>query len=209
MLLLHCPNCQYDNKAGAPFCARCGVPLDLKSCPAGGTYDAMTATPANPNVVPPPLASPARAMRAWPLIVVATAAGGLPLLWMYRDRMPLPRAWQLQAQNAPASVPTPVAPPTQLPPAASVAAPAPVPASVEPGKRDAKKNEPARKNAASSRVAREAAEAELAKRPVQSAPPAAPQAAEPTTAPKEAAPTSPKCTPGLATIGFCDPQATH
>ena len=72
--------------------------------------------------------------RAWPLIVVAIVAGGIPLLWMNRANLPLPKAWQLQGPNAAGSAVTPVAPPPLLTPAAPpmpvpVAAPAPVPAS--------------------------------------------------------------------------------
>jgi hypothetical protein len=55
------------------------------------------------NSLPPVVAQDApkeETTRAWPLILVAVAAGGIPLLWMNRDRMPLPKAWQIASPQA-------------------------------------------------------------------------------------------------------------
>ncbi len=67
---------------------------------------------------------------AWPLIVVALAAGGIPLLWMNRANLPLPKAWQIQGPNATGSAITPATPPL-LTPATATAPPAP-PAKADP-----------------------------------------------------------------------------
>jgi hypothetical protein len=147
MLLSHCPNCQHDNKLGERFCAACGVPLDLKPCPVCGKVDSVKAAvcsgcgahfpPLSPGSqpeeagaapvehekpIPPVVAPPPSTIRAFPLITIALAAGGIPLLWLFRNTMPVPKAWQAPA---PAAIEVPA---TTLPPARPDVAPAPAPA---------------------------------------------------------------------------------
>jgi Double zinc ribbon len=149
MLLIHCPNCDHDNTPGERFCAKCGVPLNLKPCPHCGKVDQLAATVCSgcgaafppivlahpdPDTVPPPqtdqqaataseLVRPQHTQGAWPLILMAVVAGGIPLLWMNRAYIPLPKAWQVKSPAAAGSAVRPVtqpslAPPKVIPPAA-------------------------------------------------------------------------------------------
>lgn len=219
MLLSHCPNCQHDNPPGERFCAACGVPLDLKPCPVCGKVDSIKATvcsgcgahfPPLPGVLlssepgttdkphskhskptPSVVTPPPTAMRALPLIIVALAAGGIPLLWLYRNTMPVPKAWQAPA-SSPATAPTPIpAPPVKqepVPPSQPVqVAPAPV---VE--QAAAPPTKPVAKAAAPVRPA-----SRPAAKPADEPPPVAPAKAAQGT----------ECTEALAAVGLCDPKA--
>ena len=173
ILLIQCPSCEHTNSPGERFCAKCGVPLHLKPCPAcGKVHDADAASCSVCKAAFPVLAAeqyvmkdldrpievarqrpestaipvmpddslkPTPANRAWPLIVVALVAGGIPFLWMFRSNMPLPKAWQTDGQRAvggpvaaPVAVPVavPVAPAVLAAPAAAPVAPNVNPVSV-------------------------------------------------------------------------------
>lgn len=150
MLLIHCPNCDHDNTPGERFCAKCGVPLNLKPCPQCGKVDQLTAKLCsgcgaafppialahidNTEVMPEPQAARETApsgesprppsQGAWPLIVMAVVAGGIPLLWMNRARIPLPKAWQINGPDAAGSAVAPSAPPAAASASPPPAAPA-------------------------------------------------------------------------------------
>jgi hypothetical protein len=212
MLLIHCPNCEHDNTPGERFCAKCGVPLNLKPCPQCGKVDQLTATvcsgcgatfppiavahpdsdttpplPADPQAAPDPgLARPPHTQGAWPLILMAIAAGGIPLLWMNRAYIPLPKAWNIKAPSAavsavaPVARPVPVAEPQTVLPA--VGAP---PADTPPA----------------------AAPVAIKETPQLAAPPAK----HARTSHKPATRTEPPrpCTEALAALGLCQPEATR
>lgn len=230
MLLSHCPNCQHDNPPGERFCAACGVPLDLKPCPVCGKVDNIKATvcagcgahfpqltggssvpeqsspaaashPRKP--IPPVVSPPSSSIRAFPLIVIALAAGGIPILWLFRNIMPVPKAWQAPApsievpattlppaHSGPAPAPTPalipLPPPKAIQPPMVQEAPPPAPAAVVPTKPPV--------------AARPVAPVRAVAKPVVTAPPT-PDAAKP------AAPAAPECTEALAAVGLCDPKA--
>jgi len=205
MLLIHCPNCQHDNTPGERFCAKCGVPLDLKPCPQCGKVDQLTAracsgcgaefpplvvahvdegiaTAAPPPSEPEPLPATPESrptQGALPLIIVAIVAGGIPLLWMNRAYIPLPKAWQVQGPGSAGSAPSEVAPAARTPSAVETiearpaeAAPAPAPAP-PPAARSAAKP-------ASVRIEAKAANKPAAERP---------------------------CTEALTALGLCDSAA--
>jgi hypothetical protein len=247
MLLSHCPNCQHDNKPGERFCAACGVPLDLKPCPVCGKVDnvaakvcagcgavfpaLMAARPVDDTLpaefssggmFPPPVVSPpVNNIRPLPLIIVAIAAGGIPLLWLYRHEMPLPKAWQ--PQNSMLGTPTTVPTPVVVVPQAVAPAPAVVPASIpEPVPTSAsvptdaalvKDANPAesdqemvgttqtspRKKAARAAHSLPAARSRSLPEPA--------SAVAPVPANKDAAPAARECTEALAAVGLCEPKA--
>lgn len=136
MLIAHCPNCQHDNKTGERYCVSCGVSLDLKPCPKCGKLESVRATVCTGCSAQFASAlsggsgddfftatTPPGGIRAVPLIVIALAAGGIPLMWLYRHEMPVPKAWQVAP---PALAPASIVAPVPLP----VVAPAPLPAPV-------------------------------------------------------------------------------
>jgi hypothetical protein len=228
MLLSHCPNCQHDNPPGERFCAACGVPLDLKPCPVCGKVDNIKATvcagcgahfppllsgstpaessaaaPSSPRKpIPPVVAPPSSSIRAFPLIVIALAAGGIPLMWLFRNTMPVPKAWQAPA-------PSIEVPATTLPPERPDLSPAPPPTLIplppkpiqQPIVQEAPQQAPATVAPPKSRVAaKPVAPVKPAAKPTDKAPPT-PDAA------KSAAPAAPECTEALAAVGLCDLKA--
>lgn len=140
MFAVNCPYCQHVNKRGARYCADCGAALHLKPCPKCGKVDEVTATkcincgtafpaidladyqpePAsgkalsgNPNEKN---SAHAPSLRAGPLVVIALVAGGLPFLWMNRDRLPNPGESKGAASNGMAEPPALIAPAPALTP---------------------------------------------------------------------------------------------
>jgi hypothetical protein len=140
MLIAHCPNCQHDNKSGERYCVSCGVSLDLKPCPKCGKLENVRATvctgcgtrfgsalAGNSGDESTATTAPQGGMRAVPLIVIALAAGGMPLMWLYRHEMPVPKAWQVAPPAlAPASITATVPAPSPEPVAIAANPPAPI-----------------------------------------------------------------------------------
>ncbi|MDP2811885.1 MAG: zinc-ribbon domain-containing protein [Rhodocyclaceae bacterium] len=230
MFAIQCSFCQHENLPGARFCAECGSPLHLRVCPNPkcGKVSDVNATRCEHCGTPLPriaLAeagatdnkpSPANSDRkpttsALPLIIVAVAAGGLPLLWLNRAHLPAPKTWQRPQTEtvAPAAPPVPIAPPTAKPasvpdpialPSPQVSAP-PEPLAAKPEKPEpvvaavaveteakaqaAEREKPRAKRAAQARKAEQAADEQAA-----AAPPQPPR----------------PCTEAVAAVGLCDPK---
>ena len=221
MLATKCSFCQHENTPGARFCAECGSPMHLKVCPnpqCGKVSDVSAercescgqpfprialvspddAVAAAQGGIHEPENAPAAAskdkprMPAWPLVMMAIVAGGLPLLWANRAQLPTPKTWQVTTPEAPKTgtvAPAPVAsipPPTAPAPAPAPAVPTPVdPASVAATQdtADSATKSPARKSLAS-KSAKRATRAQRAKKPEPPRP----------------------CTEATAALGLCDPQ---
>lgn len=226
MLLSHCPNCQHDNPPGERFCAACGVPLDLKPCPVCGKVDNLKATvctgcgahfpaltsllggetnadaPVSRPPIPPLVSPPPTTMRALPLIVVALAAGGIPLLWLYRNTMPVPKVWQAQTPGIEAAAPQV---PQIAPPTTTVSGQISLPANAapQPSIVATPTQEPAvAVPMAPPVVEKPAAPVKPASKPAIKTPLAPP-------ATKPAAPVAPaaaECTEALAAVGLCTPK---
>jgi hypothetical protein len=210
MFAVQCSFCQHENVPGARFCAECGSPLHLRVCPNPdcGKVSDVNATrcehcgtvlpkialaepgastgDATPAAAPAQDSQPAKksAIAAWPLIIVAIVAGGLPLLWFNRAYLPAPKPWQGDAAKPPtAPLTPPLAPPVENKP---VPAPEPPPA-IEPAQPVAA--EPPKPEEAKAKSARETKKIRQA-------------AASPEQPPRP-------CTEAVAAVGLCDPkQAT-
>jgi hypothetical protein len=210
-----CPQCGKVDQLTAKVCSGCGAafpPIVLAHLDDSASQAAPPVARAEEGQRPPvqESAQPQPAPpgnRAWPLILVAIAAGGIPLLWMNRAYMPLPKAWQVQGPNAagsaaaPLSVPAPAPQPT-VPPAAPVLAP------------DAASTEQPAKSGGSEVPAQDvshaksgAAQPARKESPKHRSPPAAhPPAGLPVASAVKTAPTRP-CTEALAALNLCDPKA--
>lgn len=134
-----CPFCQHQNKSGTRFCSNCGCSIHLTICPNpecgkisevgaakcahcgqafpnAGDSTEETAGAAASNSDQKGGGESATAekeksrMAAWPLIMMAIVAGGLPLLWANRALLPTPDTWKSSASEA--AKPTKVVPPT-------------------------------------------------------------------------------------------------
>jgi hypothetical protein len=218
MFATKCSFCQHDNTPGARFCADCGSPLHLQVCASCGKVSDVSAkacefcqavfpiqelSPA--EATPPDLTGRSRPtavdpsrpqrMNALPLVIVAIVAGGLPLLWFSRDRIPMPKAWQTKAPDtipAPAvgaakSVAAPQSTTVAKPVAVTVVPVAPVtpvvPTPVAP---------PA------------VAPAPAVSATVTAEPKPVPTAVPPK--PTKSAPPAEKCTEAVAALGLCSPK---
>jgi len=239
---MKCPFCQHENVTGTRFCAECGFSIHLKICPnpqcgkisdvgvavcehCGEAFPKVATAPETTIVAPavspkqgsvPGSAAGAAGDKprtsAWPLIMVAIVAGGLPLLWANRASLPTPKTWQGSTQDAPkveGTAPAPIGkmkPPVvpELAPAstqASTGSAAPssaAPASTPASDVDQYKQTPT----GSAEIAKKDPEVsprtgdagkETAKKPAR------------TPSPKKKEPPRP-CTEATAALGLCDPK---
>lgn len=224
-----CPNAQCGkvSDVNAVRCEFCGTPFPKIAL----------AEPGVAGETPPPMPPPApqdfrtaaeagrsdkkSAIAAWPLVVVAIVAGGLPLLWFNRSSLPTPKTWQtspeverlirppvLPAPTAQPPLPTPASAPVPAAGAESLTLP-PLSAPIHPAATD--KAEPAASPAATRQappVATNEATAETkpalreqakVKRDTAAKPPKAAAATEPAEAARP-------CTEAAAALGLCDPK---
>lgn len=151
MLATQCSFCLHENTPGARYCAECGSPMHLKVCPntqcgkvsdvnatvcefCGEPFPRITLVAKGTSSAEAPAGSLAQGagpvtaandkprLPAWPMIMVAIVAGGLPLLWANRSKLPTPKTWQASPSdttNAVAASPAPVAPAKVSAPGAS------------------------------------------------------------------------------------------
>lgn len=148
MHLKICPNpqCGKISDVGVAVCEHCGQAFP-KVPVAPETATAAPAASLAPGNVAGNVAGSAATEKprtaAWPLIMVAVVAGGLPLLWANRASLPTPKTWQVSSQDAtkiegaapapigkmkppvvPELAPAPTSAPTQAPTQAPSQAPA-------------------------------------------------------------------------------------
>jgi hypothetical protein len=152
MSAITCPFCQTQNKSGTRFCSNCGCSIHLTICPnpecgkisevgaakcahCGQPFPNASNAPdgtgsvaggdGNPGADSAATVKEKTRTAAWPLIMMAIVAGGLPLLWANRALLPTPDPWK--ANTSDTAKPTHVVPPT-IPmtnaPAAAALAPA-------------------------------------------------------------------------------------
>jgi hypothetical protein len=207
-----CPNCGKVDLVTTQVCSACGeVFPHIALAPNGEaseTYrpagNVAGETPASSRrgrptysntIQAPPSSTEAPPSRALPLILVAIVAGGIPLLWMNRDRMPLPKAWHVQSTPPESASPLPAPAPVQAP----AATPQPVPA-----KNDPPKEEPEKERAAKQEPTEQKAPTKQQSAPAQ-APSAARQRESARTAGGTQAGTPPReCTEAVAALGLCE-----
>jgi hypothetical protein len=204
-----CPQCGKVDQITAKVCSGCGAafpPIVLAHVDGKSVSVATPVAQAHEARLPSqePAQPPAGGNRAWPLILVAIAAGGIPLLWMNRAHMPLPKAWQIQAPNAVGSAAVSVsapAPQPELPAAAPALAPE-VP----------KPDQPAANRDTEMTPSAPVQDKTPAKQAPQKAP-AKHHAAKAVHPPKATAATatasSQPCTEAMAALNLCDPKATQ
>lgn len=243
MLATQCSFCQHENTPGTRFCAECGSPMHLKVCPnpaCGKVSDVATAvcescgqpfpkmTLVSPETVAvaettgttgsaPSGEAPAEKdkarMPAWPLVMVAVVAGGLPLLWANRAQLPTPKTWQVtpspsDVPKPSATAPAPVAltppprtesapPPSQTPTSAAPSAPpslAPTPAlAATPNADDQDKPNADTADDITKGQARQPATSAGSKKIAKTPPAKKAEAPRP-------------CTEAVAALGLCDPK---
>jgi cytoskeletal protein RodZ len=209
-----CPNpqCGKVSDVDATRCENCGTPFPKIALAQPGA--ASDAAPSGSDGGSPAAVAGHNAstgskpgMSAWPLIIVALVAGGLPLLWVNRSLLPAPKTWQPQSEAAkPANPPVPAAAPVapKRAPAvqAAISPPPPAPAQTAPAE-TAAPTEPAKPAAVAESPAKEAEarpasrEKTKAKRKAKEEKPAA--AAAESQQPRP-------CTEAVAALGLCDPK---
>ena len=205
MHLKVCPNprCGKVSEVSAAVCESCGEAFPKIALVSAGT--ASTEAPAGSQAqgnAPTTAGENKPRMPAWPLVMMAFVAGGLPLLWANRAQLPTPKTWQVSTPDAskasgapqPSSSQTP--PPTESAqtPAAAAAPVPPTPAqATAPSEVDSRRPAPDADTAddAKSR-AHQQATGEPAKRTVRKSP-------------KKKEPPRP-CTEAVAALGLCDPK---
>lgn len=157
MPAITCPFCQTQNKSGTRFCSNCGCSIHLTICPnpecgkisevgaakcahcgqafpvandASDTAEAAAGSGGNASAESAATAKEKTRTAAWPLIMMAIVAGGLPLLWANRSLLPTPDPWKASAPDTakPAHIVPPTIPLTSTP---AAAAPAPQAASTD------------------------------------------------------------------------------
>jgi hypothetical protein len=232
MLATSCSFCQYENVPGSRFCAKCGSPMHLKVCPnprCGKVSDVgaavcescgqevpriAVATPGveaaaeskSPESTPTATAETKSRMPAWPLVIMAIVAGGLPLLWANRTQLPTPKPWQgATPEPAKSAAATPPAATTPTPPAASAQTPPPAavdvvaPAPPEPVKTATSSNaEPAPQVTTPTAAADDDAKSHARQRTTGKAAKRSSKRSS-----KKAEPPRP-CTEAVAALGLCD-----
>ncbi len=129
MPVIICQFCQHENKSGTRFCTECGCSIHLKICPnpdcgkisnveaivcesCGQTFPKVAHVPTDTSTTTRPDESVKSAENpggggkdkprtaAWPLIMMAIVAGGLPLLWANRSQLPTPNTWKINASDS-------------------------------------------------------------------------------------------------------------
>ena len=206
MHLKVCPKteCGKVSDVSAAVCESCGKPfpnIDLVSIGTTSTAESVASQAHGSDPIAAGKDKPRVA--AWPLIMMAIVAGGIPLLWANRSHLPTPKTWQVDtaAPTAPVTIPLPAAIPTASsgPVAVPAAAPQPQaePISVPPKEvAAAVASEAATVSAAGGEES--AAKARIASSAKKRA--------------KEAAAAKPKdsgpCTEAKAALGLCAPRAS-
>lgn len=105
MHLKICPNpqCGKISDVGVAVCEHCGQAFPKVAAAPETAAMAPAASPAQGNA-PGNMAGPADRDKprtaAWPLVMVAIVAGGLPLLWANRASLPTPKPWQTGTPDA-------------------------------------------------------------------------------------------------------------
>lgn len=218
MHLKICPNpqCGKISDVGVAVCEHCGETFPKVAVAPETATVTPAASPAPASPAPGSVAGPAvkdkSRTAAWPLIMVAIVAGGLPLLWANRAHLPTPKPWQAGTPEAtkvegPVLVPIVKVQPPVAPAPAPTSTPAPGDATV-----------PSSPAPAQAPAAGNADQGSPKPDPVDSAKkdPDAPQQTGGTTkeiAKKVARTPSPKkkepprpCTEATAALGLCDPK---
>lgn len=221
-----CPFCQHENNSGTRFCTECGSSIHLKICPnsqcgkiseidaefcqsCGGQFPEIGLVPkkttgsTESGVTPKQdgnantIANDRPRAAAWPLIIVAIVAGGLPLLWANRTLLPTPKTWQTNTAD-----PTKASGATMLieqtaPPALANIVPPPLPAKAFiPGEPDL--------GSPSSRLGPTDTGGTTKPEEIPSAPSEAPKVVK--APPVKAVKKPPPCSEAMAALALCVPQ---